>query len=128
MTRHPLATGMVLTACLLGIGSIVGAMAQSPAKPPAEPPYKPTLSAKPARGGAPLSVTLTGDSGGVTYFGGIQIDFGDGTNALLCDPGRSCRNAKAQRTYETRGVFVARLVGRGEGSHQALASITIRVD
>lgn len=93
-----------------------------------QPPSKATLAASPAQGVAPLTVTFTGGSGGVTHFGGIQIDFGDGTNALFCDPGRSCRNATAKHVYEARGVYVARLVGRGEGSQQTLASITIRVD
>lgn len=86
-----------------------------------------TIAATPAVGPAPLSVTFTGDSGGAAFFGGIQIDFGDGSVEDFCRPGRACRDKSAVHVYSNPGTFSVRLVGHGEGTRLVLATVVVQV-
>ncbi|MEZ5856658.1 MAG: PKD domain-containing protein [Hyphomicrobiaceae bacterium] len=87
-----------------------------------------SLTASPVQGKAPLKVTFSGGSGGKVYFGGIMIDFGDGEQSLLCDPGRSCKDKAISHTYAKAGTYRVRLYGRGEGENSSLARVTITVN
>ncbi len=87
----------------------------------------PRLTANIAEGATPLTVTFTGDSDGVVFFGGLQLHFGDGHVANLCAPGSACRNISTAHTYGQRGVYLATLVGSGEGGAKPLASVQISV-
>ncbi len=93
-----------------------------------EPTSAASLTAAPTQGKGPLTVAFTGGSGGKVYFGGLMIDFGDGQETLLCDPGRSCKDKAISHTYAKAGTYRVRLYGRGEGENNALASLTIKVD
>lgn len=86
------------------------------------------LTVEPAQGSAPLSVTFTGGSGGASFFGGIQIEFGDGETGFFCRPGRSCKDTTATHVYAKPGTYTARLVGQGEGGQRELMAISIKVD
>lgn len=86
------------------------------------------LSASPASGDAPLTVEFTGGVGGVSYFGGVIIEFGDGSRARFCEPGQSCDAVSIQHVYRQRGEYVARLLGRGEGEPRQLATVAISID
>lgn len=88
----------------------------------------PALEAVPTQGKAPLAVSFTGGSGGATFFGGIQIEFGDGERSAFCRPGRSCNNASADHVYVRPGTYTARLVGQGEGGQRVLTQLTITVE
>ena len=85
-----------------------------------------TLSTSTTRGKTPLHVTFSGNGGGATYFGGLHIDFGDGTSQNACLPGQSCTSIRASHTYAHPGSYVAKLRGVGEGQTTALARVTIR--
>jgi PKD repeat protein len=83
------------------------------------------LTAKPTQGSAPLSVTFIGGSAAV-YFGGIQIDFGDGEQAAFCGPGRACSDVSVAHIYNNPGAYTVRLLAHGEGQGpNVLASLTI---
>lgn len=86
-----------------------------------------TLTADRAKGAAPLIVTFTGGSERA-FFGGLHADFGDGASAVLCRPGRSCRDATVTHVYDRPGAYTATLVGVGEGARGPLASVTITVE
>lgn len=87
-----------------------------------------SLVASPLNGPAPLSVTFIGDSAGATFFGGIQIDFGDGETDFFCRPGKACKDTTATHVYTKSGDFIARLLGQGEGKENILASVAVKVD
>ena len=86
------------------------------------------LAAEPARGSVPLTVTFVGGSGGATYFGGIEIDFGDGHRAAFCPPGRSCSSVTVVHLYSRPGNYRAQLLGNGEGQGgpSVVATVTIQ--
>jgi PKD repeat protein len=85
------------------------------------------LSAVPQGGGAPLQVTFTGDGGNATYFGGVELDFGDGQQQHVCPPGRGCKEIKVSHTYAKPGRYVARLQGIGEGKALVIGTVTVTV-
>lgn len=86
-----------------------------------------SLSATPASGPAPLSVSFRGTAGGRTAFGGMRIDFGDGSTGVACDPGRSCGTFTLSHTYAVAGKYIARLIMAGEGSVITLAQTNVKV-
>ena len=102
-----------LTAALVGLASASAAQASA------------GLVVSPAAGRAPLSVTFTGHSGGATFFGGIEIDFGDGSVGAFCRPGAACRDVSVAHSYAKPGEFHVRLLGHGEGSEIVLATVTV---
>lgn len=85
------------------------------------------LAATPLAGRAPLSVMFTGHSGGATFFGGIEIDFGDGSVGPFCRPGAACRDVSVAHDYAKPGAFTVRLLGHGEGEKTVLATVTVTV-
>jgi PKD repeat protein len=107
--------GVLASACAAGAGA-AGAQADGA-----------SLSADPALGVAPLAVTFTGGSGGAVFFGGIEIDFGDGQRAPFCGPGRACSGVKIVHTYAMQGSYTARLLGAGEGKGGPLALATVTI-
>lgn len=110
-------TGLRCLAVILGC-----AMSGAKANPSAN------LSATPARGEAPLTVEFAGGVGNVSYFGGVMIEFGDGSRARFCEPGMDCSAATIMHVYRQRGEYVARIVGRGEGQSRELATVTVTID
>lgn len=86
------------------------------------------LGVTPASGAAPLTVVFSGGAGSISFFGGVMIEFGDGSRARFCEPGQPCEHATIEHSYKQRGEFVAKLVGRGEGSPRVLATVTVKVD
>jgi PKD repeat protein len=96
-------------------------------KPPNEPAARGALTASPQQGPIPLSVSFTGNAGGVTYFGGVWLEFEDGSNIQLCPPGLGCRETTVSHTYTSPGTYTARLVGVGEGKSETLATAVINV-
>ena len=84
------------------------------------------LTGAPLQGAAPLTVTFTGASSAI-YFGGIQIDFGDGEQAALCLPGGPCADARVTHTYQAPGSYAVRMLGNGEGptGPKAIATLTV---
>jgi PKD repeat protein len=86
------------------------------------------LSAAPMSGTAPLAVEFVGGSGGQTWFGGLLIDFGDGSTSVFCRPGGACQDARKLHTYQQRGAYNVRLLGQGEGEAKVLATLTVSVD
>lgn len=79
------------------------------------------------KGATPLDVTVKADGGGVTYFGGVFIEFGDGHRQLLCAPGQGCGGKQVQHRYEHAGTFTIKLVGLGEPDQKPLAETTANV-
>lgn len=74
------------------------------------------------------TVNFTGNSGGAAFFGGIQIDFGDGQTDFFCRPGSACKDATATHTYAKPGQYSARLLGQGEGKQTVVATTTLTID
>lgn len=95
-------------------------------------PARSWLSATPISGAAPLNVTFTGASR-ENYFGGVFIDYGDGSTDSFCGNSstRLCNGQSLSRshTYNSPGTYTAKLIGRGEGpgSNRTLESKTITV-
>lgn len=87
-----------------------------------------SLVASIQNGPAPLSVIFTGDSAGAAFFGGIQIDFGDGATDFFCRPGKACKDTTATHIYTRPGDYIARLLGQGEGTESILATFAVKVD
>lgn len=83
------------------------------------------LSAIPQRGLAPLAVTFRGNGGGATFFGGLHLQFGDGESAIVCPPGRACRDFILTHVYARPGSYSAKLTGNGEGTLQTFGEISI---
>lgn len=74
-----------------------------------------SLTATPASGSAPLSVSFAAVSDGRYYFGGFVIDYGDGSTYGSC--GNSPTSlACPSHTYANSGTYTARLMGLGESS------------
>src|SRR3989338_2064368 len=61
------------------------------------------FSASPTSGAAPLLVSFTGNGGGRNYFGGVQVDFGNGDAALFCNPGFTCGSNTINYKYNAAG-------------------------
>jgi PKD repeat protein len=74
------------------------------------------------------TVNFTGDSGGKAFFGGIQIDFGDGATDFFCRPGSACKDATATHAYAKPGQYTVRLLGQGEGQQTVVATATLTID
>lgn len=72
-------------------------------------------------------VTFTGDSGGAAYFGGIQIDFGDGEQDFFCRPGKDCNDATSTHVYAKPGQYCVRLLGQGEGQQTVVATTNVMI-
>ena len=82
------------------------------------------LSAVPSSGKAPLDVTFTATVAS-SYFGGANIDFGDGTPEVqACPPGGTCTDVGTKHTYSptSAGSFKASLVGIGQNSRTLLGT------
>lgn len=88
---------------------------------------KANLTGSVTKGPAPLAVTFTGGSASA-FFGGIEIEFGDGEKDYFCRPGKGCRDATANHTYARPGTYTARIVGHGEGTSLELASLAVTVE
>lgn len=85
-----------------------------------------TFTASPISGTAPLVVTFSG-SVTASYFGGVWIEYGDGTKKeVLCNPGGGCSN-KLMHTYAEAGTYTAKMIGVGEGTSKMLKTINITV-
>jgi PKD repeat protein len=87
----------------------------------------PSLVANPTAGTAPLNVTFTGHGDGASHFGGVSLEFGDGSIDAFCRPGRACREGTASHTYAKSGAYTASLVSNGEGGSRTLVSVTVVV-
>lgn len=96
-------------------------------KPPNDSAARGALTASPQQGPVPLSVSFTGGAGGATYFGGVWLEFEDGSNILLCPPGLGCRETTVSHTYTSPGAYTVRLVGVGEGRSETLGTAVINV-
>lgn len=87
-----------------------------------------SLSATPSSGVAPLNVTFNGNGGGKTAFGGMRVEFGDGTaTSAACDAGRSCGAFTLTHKYALGGNFTTRLIALGEGANTTLAQVNVTV-
>jgi len=85
-----------------------------------------TFTASPISGTVPLVVTFSG-SVTASYFGGVWIEYGDGTKKeVLCNPGGGCSN-KLMHTYAEAGTYTAKMIGVGEGTSKTLKTINITV-
>ena len=85
------------------------------------------FSASPTSGAAPLLVSFTGNGGGRNYFGGVQVDFGNGDAALFCNPGFTCGSNTINYKYNAAGTYTAKLTGLGEGGTTTIGTATITV-
>lgn len=87
------------------------------------------LSANPTAGAAPLTVTFTTKTVTGAFYGGVQLDFGNSSSTVVCNPGSSCAGKTITHKYHSAGTFTARLLGIGEGSGSAalLGSVKIEV-
>jgi PKD domain len=74
------------------------------------------------------TVTFTGDSGGAAFFGGIQLDFGDGETDYFCRPGSACKGATATHAYAKPGQYTARMLGQGEGQQTVVATANVTIE
>jgi hypothetical protein len=74
-----------------------------------------------------LAVTVTANGGGVSYFGGVFLEFGDGQRQLICRPGSGCRETKVVHHYAQAGTYQMRMVGLGEPEQKPLAEISVTV-
>lgn len=79
------------------------------------------------RGGDPMEISVKTNGGGVTYFGGIFIEFGDGQRQLLCGPGQSCGAVQLQHRYMAAGKYRVKMVGLGEPDRMPLAEAVVLV-
>ncbi len=94
-----------------------------------------SLSAAPASGRAPLSVTLTADTNSGCNGGNFAIDYGDGTQEDTPIPADSCRDTITRtHVYQTAGTYTAVLLGTwcddtrsGVASSCAAPSATVTV-
>ncbi len=86
-----------------------------------------SLNATPTSGVAPLTISFTGNTGSSSYFGGVQINFGDGQTEVFCDFGSECGMNSKSHTYTSAGTYDAKLVGVGEGSSSNLVTATVTV-
>ncbi len=85
------------------------------------------LMGNPASGKAPLLVTFTANAYG-SFFGGIRINFGDGSSSQFCAPGiSSCTTKSLTHTYANPGTYTATMLGIGEGNNSTLASASVTV-
>ena len=91
-------------------------------------PWQPTgsLDASPTSGTAPLKVTFTAATN-AGFFGGVRIDFGDGSTAIVLRPGGSEKNGILSHEYAKAGTYVVQLIGVGEGSSTVLGTQTVTV-
>lgn len=87
-----------------------------------------TLSASPNSGASPLTVTFTANTNGATHFGGVTINYGDGTaSATICYPGNSTCTA-VTHVYSNSGTYTATLTAVGEGNSPTIASTNVYVN
>ena len=85
------------------------------------------LSAIPSSGKAPLTVTFNANVAS-SYFGGANINFGDGTpEQQACPPGGTCTGVTLTHTYSPTGTgsYKASLVGVGQNSSTLLGTAFI---
>lgn len=75
----------------------------------------------------PLEIAVGADGGGVTYFGGVFLEFGDGHRQLLCGPGQGCGAQKVQHRYDQAGTYTIKMVGLGEPQQKPLAEAKVTV-
>lgn len=90
-------------------------------------PSRASASIAVQKSAAPLDIAVKTDGGGVTYFGGVFLEFGDGHRQLLCGPGRGCRQQTVEHNYEKAGTYTIRMVGLGEPEQGTLAETTVTV-
>ena len=124
--RYASAKAVRAFAAVLTAGSIIGSevsQSQTMSQPKRVEP-----SVKVARSPAgPMSVMITSNGGGITLFGGVSLDFGDGQHATVCPPGSGCRETVVTHAYAKPGTFTVKLVGRGEPDQKPLAEATVTV-
>jgi PKD repeat protein len=87
----------------------------------------PNLVADPGAGTSPRHVTFTGQGDGASHFGGVSLEFGDGSIGAFCRPGRACREGAGSHTYAKSGNYTASLVSNGEGGSRTLVSVMVVV-
>ena len=78
-----------------------------------------TLSAIPTSGAAPLTVSFSANTGGASYFGGYNMDYGDhaqNATGYLVSCGYSGTPLCPSHTYTQPGTYAAHLYGTGENS------------
>lgn len=75
---------------------------------------------------APLTVHFSVNTGGAAFFGGVQLDLGDGRTIMACLPGRPC-DRDIVHQYARAGSYTATLKGIGEGASSVLASTKIHL-
>jgi hypothetical protein len=81
-----------------------------------------TLNISPSSGAAPLAVTITPNLNGVTYFGGVTINYGDGTaTETICNAGTSNCMIKSH-TYNTSGTYTVTITGNTGSQQTVLAT------
>lgn len=110
----------ILLAALATAAPVIGSsalMAQQPAA---------AISVTKA-GGDGMDVTVVANGGGVTYFGGVFLEFGDGKRQLICRGGQGCRETKTAHRYDRPGTYKVRMVGLGEPAQKPLAEATVTV-
>ncbi len=89
---------------------------------------KPAASLAVSRaGGDGLDVSIVANGGGITYFGGVFLEFGDGDRQLICRGGEGCRETRTAHRYKQPGTFQVRMVGLGEPDQKPLAVVTVAV-
>lgn len=110
----------ILSAALATAAPIIGSgtlMAERPAA---------ALSVAKASGDG-MEVTVVANGGGVTYFGGVFLEFGDGKRQLICRGGQGCRETQTAHRYDRPGSYKIRMVGLGEPEQKPLAEATVTV-
>lgn len=76
-------------------------------------------------GGDGMEVTVVANGAGVSYFGGVFLEFGDGKRQLICRGGQGCRETRTLHRYAQAGRFEVRMVGLGEPDQKPLAVATV---
>lgn len=111
----------VYVALLRGYNGIVGSVTITVSGSPVSTPM---FTASPLSGAVPLAVRIAGSVPGV-YFGGVDIDFGDGSaRESACRPGSSCKFT-LDHVYRNPGTYTASLIGNGEGDGGVIGTATV---
>lgn len=86
------------------------------------------LKATPPNGVAPLVVSFEGNGGGRTAFGGMRLEFGDGSTEVVCAvSGSACDSFTTTHKYMYGGNYAVRLVSVGEGSNVTVVQTNVSV-